>query len=550
MYFLEVLPLSGNDVVETGEARWRMRPSRRMWLRSFLAIVVLIAVGGGSWAAIRSGLFDRPSPLELLPRATAHRADLFVTIVAGGEVQTANPTLIECELENLRVHAEGGTARASGSSVIIELVEDGAMVRKGDVLCRLDSSEYEELRRQQEIKNQAAQADRDKAVLDLESAEIALTEYRDGKLAQLRENFREQRALYESDIERQGTRIVWAKGMVEKGYLDEGRLRDSEETLLRSQVSLEGILRDQRILEDYTAPIQLKKLEIALMKARSELHYQEIRLEHRQEQLDRLVEQIENCTIRAPHDGMVIYANEDDDDAQIALGTEVRKHMDLFYLPDLSKMEVHVNLHESVVARIEQGMAVNVRVNGLVNRVLRGTVMSVDPLPMSKRSWRQSDEVKNFLAKIRIDYFSPDLLPEMTAVVEILVGREVDVLVVPTSTISVEGGKEYCYVPRGEALERRQVRTAPGNAQLIRIKAGLSEGDEVVSKPTSEAMAAVEIIDVPTDLPPVPEPSFRSEYDSKDFLAEDAKPLASDSEPDETPVEIPEVVAEESTITK
>ena len=72
------------------------------------------------------------------------------------------------------------TPCTGGASTIIELIPDGSNVKKGDVLCRLDSSDYEELIRQQEIQVQRSRADLEAARLDLESEKAALREYRDG----------------------------------------------------------------------------------------------------------------------------------------------------------------------------------------------------------------------------------------------------------------------------------------------------------------------------------------------------------------------------------
>ena len=49
---------------------------------------------------------------------------------------------------------------------------------------------------------------------------------------------------------------------------------------------------------------------------------------------------MELCTIRAPHDGFVIYANDQRRDIRIEEGMYVRQKQDLMYLPDLNEMEV------------------------------------------------------------------------------------------------------------------------------------------------------------------------------------------------------------------
>ena len=60
--------------------------------------------------------------------------------------------------------------------------------------------------------------------------------------------------------------------------------------------------------------------------------------------------------------------------------------MPLFTLPDLSKMEVQVMLHETVVDRVRPGMAANVQIDALPGRTLQGRVESINPMPLSDQN--------------------------------------------------------------------------------------------------------------------------------------------------------------------
>ena len=97
-------------------------------------------------------------------------------------------------------------------------------------------------------------------------------------------------------------------------------------------------------------------LEGAVQGARSTLEYQDLRLQRNQDRLATLEKQVENCTIRAPHDGFVIYANNADRQLFIEPGMPVRQRQPLFYLPDLNDMEVVAMLHESIVDQVDPGM--------------------------------------------------------------------------------------------------------------------------------------------------------------------------------------------------
>ncbi len=107
----------------------------------------------------------------------------------------------------------------SDGTMILSLIDNGTIVKKGDELCRLDSSQFEELARQQEIAVSQARALCLGAQLEFETAGIALREYQEGLVTQLTKEFEGRIALGRSDTRRQADRLAWAEDMVVKGYL-------------------------------------------------------------------------------------------------------------------------------------------------------------------------------------------------------------------------------------------------------------------------------------------------------------------------------------------
>ena len=94
----------------------------------------------------------------------------------------------------------GNEFTGGGSSTILSLLPEGTTVKKGDVLCTLDSSAYEELLRQQQIALEQAQAEHRQAELELEVARLAVGEFENGTLKQTLQDYRGQIALARSDL--------------------------------------------------------------------------------------------------------------------------------------------------------------------------------------------------------------------------------------------------------------------------------------------------------------------------------------------------------------
>jgi HlyD family secretion protein len=192
---------------------------------------------------------------------------------------------------------------------------------------------------------------------------------------------------------------------------------------------------------------------------------------------------VERCTIRAPHDGFVIYANrpfrEEAERTPIEPGASVRQGQELFCFPDLSKMEVVAMLNESVVDRVRSGMPARVRFEGLSGPTLEGRVEAVDSLPR-----RSVSDVPYYACRIALQLTPSGPLPGMSAEVEVQVGRCGDVLAVPTEAVSVDRDSKVCDVVGPSGLERRAIVPGGSTTDLIEVTDGLNEGEYVVLNPT------------------------------------------------------------------
>lgn len=459
-----------------------------------LALAVVI---GGLGHRERGGRFD----ISTLDTARVQRTNLVSSVLAPGDVDSSEKTLIECEIEATVFSNGSSSMRTKGTSAIIELVPEGTTVEKGDILCRIDSSEYEEIVRQQEIEVQEDRAYLEGYRLDLESLEIRLREYRDGQLEQLKQQFQGQIALAEAELNRQKSRMEWSQRMLEIGYLprsqfaaEEQRLRQAEIALGRNSLAFDNLIK-------YTAPKMLITLEGQIGAAKARFTYFQNRLRRNEQQLTHYRELVDRCTIRAPHSGFLIYANENDSETRIELGSAVRQGQDLFYLPDLTQMEISTRLDQTILQRVSTGMPARVRVEALPEALLEGEVVSVAPLPMTKRSWRQPDDVKVFEARIRLHAIPQGLMPGMTAEVQIQTARIPDALVIPPGALTVEGGREFCYLAIGDHLERREVVVGQYHPDMVEVLSGLKEGERVLTGLDRLESGEIQVVDAPPSGP-------------------------------------------------
>ena len=394
-----------------------------------------------------------------------------------------------------RVQTRGNGRNALGEFDDYQPCAEGTMVKKGDVLCFLDSSRYDESLRLQEIYLGEVRADYTKAELDLQVAKLAVVEYREGLMQQSLTSLKGEIALMRADHQAHrrpaplGARDA-EEGVSLKGAgLDRGVQRRTRRTQPQDERDGAADVRGLDSAKD------LKVLEAGVLMAQSIYNYQTSRLAQAEEELQFLKEQVDSCTIKAPHDGfLVYYTYPQAPDFRIKEGITVWRTQKLFYLPDLDRMEVVASLHETVVKDVQPGMKARVTVEGLPGRMMEGTVASVASMPT--QVWYS--DAKYFESTIKLDNVTAGLKPGMTASVELLVDKK-DVLVIPNEALTVDENLHVCYVAREGELLRRQLKIGQSTSNLVEVTEGLEENEAVVLDPASVSVDILQeaVTDVP-----------------------------------------------------
>jgi HlyD family secretion protein len=462
--------------------RRQRRRGSHSWGRLVAVVVIVasLAAGGFGWTQRH----NRKSPAERYLTTDVRRADLFPTRIASGRLESGKRTIIECKLENVAVGVRGQRLTAGGASVLLSVIPQGTDVKRGDVLAVLDSSDYEELLRLQRITFERSKSDKLQAELDVEIARLAVREFEEGTVKESIEQFEGNIFLARSDLERSIDRLNWSRRMNEKGYVPAASVTTDKFRKDQMALALTQQEAAYQVFKKFTAPRTMKELEGAVKGAVSMLDYQQLRLRRQAERLKSLERQVENCTIRAPHDGFVIYANNAERELFIEPGLPVRQWQHLFYLPDLSDMEVVAMLHESFVDKINPGMRATVAVEGLSNRQIEAHVTSI--APMATFNWRT--DVQYFEGIVKLENVPAGLRPGMSAEVEIALPRRENVLAVPSEAVRLENGHDVCFVVHDDRLERREVKLGHVTPDLSEVTEGLAEGEQVVLNPPKEEL--------------------------------------------------------------
>lgn len=201
----------------------------------------------------------------------------------------------------------------------------------------------------------------------------------------------------------------------------------------------------------------------------------------------RLERQLANCEIKAPQNGIVIYANDQgggrgmgsSSGVKIEEGATVRDAQTILRLPDLSNMQVKMTVHESKVERLKVGMPASVKIS---DREFQGKIVTIANQP-EPGSWMNAN-LKEYATIVKIGGEADGLKPAMTAEVEVLIADLSDILTVPVSCVVEQGGRFNAWVVSGpNKFERRPLTVGLTNDKVFEIKDGLKEGDVVLLNP-------------------------------------------------------------------
>ncbi|MBX7165814.1 MAG: efflux RND transporter periplasmic adaptor subunit [Pirellulales bacterium] len=440
--------------------------------------------------------------MPLLGRAV--RGTLKVTVVERGNLESTVTVDGVCEVEGWEnkivfIVPEGTVVKAGDTVVRIDTERINKQIAEGEIHVNEANAKVLATEQEIEVQRNAGESEVAKAELELTLAELDLQKFdkgdrlvelndQNGKIAQMR-----------FELEKLKDELGNLKSLVKKGYRVPEQQRQKEEDLRRAEFFLDRDTEKLKVIEEYEHVRKMAELdakakeatralarakatgEAKLAKLRSDLESARAALTMRQRTLEELRQQLAHCEIVAKQGGVVAYANEEwwSSDRQIREGAMVHARQKLFSLPDMSQMQVKVNVHESQVKRVKPGQKAAIRVDAFSELVLEGTVKQVSPLADSTHSW-MSGGVKEYTTIVTIDKM-PDaaLKPGMTAEVEILVNQLSDVVLAPVQAVTERQRQHYAYVLVNGRLERRQVSIGDANERQVEIVAGLAPDEEL-----------------------------------------------------------------------
>ncbi|WP_302119522.1 efflux RND transporter periplasmic adaptor subunit [Allorhodopirellula heiligendammensis] len=440
-----------------------------------VVLLVLLAIAGGAgWYAydLYKERSKRISPDDLLISEVT-QGPFDHTIVEQGEIESSSNTEVICEIE----------ARGNAGTAILWVIDEGTHVVKGDKLVELDSSNLEVSLKENRIEVITAEAAVATAAALLEQATISREEYLEGLFLTEEKAILSEMAIAEQEMRKAQLALESSERLVAKGLVNSLQLEADKFALANTRNQLDAAKGRLRVLQDLTKRKMLVQFDSDIEAAKAGLTAAREKLSEEQLEYREIEQQIANCVMVAPTEGVVVHANKQshrgDSEFVVEAGAVVRERQTLVRLPDPSKMQVRCKVNESRITLLQKGMPAKIRIDALPNLGLTGHVAKVNRYA-EPGSWFSSS-IKEYGVIVEITNPPDNIRTGMTAAVEVFVEQLPDATQVPIQAVYEHDKKMYALVQTGvQDFQTRQVKISATNDTMASITEGLVAGDKAV----------------------------------------------------------------------
>lgn len=494
-------PTMGRYRVATG------RISGRTLVILALVPVLLVIVAGvlllGDGASVDADAQTRTASGEWY---TVERRSFDLVVVATGELEAKRKVEIKSEV--------------NGNNPIVEIVPEGERVKEGDVLVKLDSDDIARKVEEEDLKVEDARAtfiaaeqdlaieknetdsEKKEAEVNLALAELDRAKWVNGEVPQTKRELKlalekAQRELerakrdLELDIELEAQRFI-SRNELEESEID---VIEAENSLATAKLDIEVFekyerLRDEKKtlsdVEQAEAELErtMRKNESRLARAESNYESKMRSLRIREARLAELKDQLEKTTIRAPQEGLVVYASSVGPGWRrrdpIQPGKSIRFNETIIVLPDTRQMVAALRVHEAMLPQVDEGQTATITIDARPGEALKGEVTQINV--MAEDGGWLNPQLREYIVRIDLPPETDETLkPAMRCTGEIVIGRVDDAIAVPIQSVFAEGEEQFVYVPASGSQVRRQVViTGRASESYVEITDGLDAGTFVL----------------------------------------------------------------------
>ena len=468
-------PTMKNLLASRSRSHRALLRSRRGGVRGTVLTLLSVAglAGGGYyWAMNRPGSNLESSSEPMLHAVAEGPFDHIV--LEQGEIESSSNNEVKCEVKG----------RGGSGTPILSVIPEGTLIKKGETLCQLDSSALEQEAKNQRIVVSSAESAVISSEAAVNKAVIARQEYLDGTFLTERQKIVSEIAVAQQSLRKADLSLESAERLAAKGTLKPLQIEAEEFSVENAKSTLESAQARLKVLDELTRAKMLVQYDADIETTRAKLESDRNTLVEEKAKLDEIQNQIKSCTIKAPADGQVVYANKSSGrgggDFIVEAGALVREQQTIFLLPDPTRMQVKAKINESRISLIREGMPVKIRVNAAENELL-GRVIKVNKYAEPGNWW--GSNVKEYATFIQIVQPPEAIRTGMTAEVRIFVEQIDKALQIPVHAVYETKRHHFVLVRDGDKWDTREIKIGATNDKFVTVKNGVNINDNVVLDP-------------------------------------------------------------------
>jgi hypothetical protein len=404
-----------------------------------MGALAVVAVGG-AWLGYRY----LSEPAAQAPAGPPAAAGIRTAKVTTGSIQRTLRLTGSTSAKNFRsVAAPRMQAREAGVMTLIYLAPSGAMVKQGDIVAQIDAQALKD-----HVDDIQAQIDQTDANLRKRRAEQALN------WENLQQTIR-----------------------VAKSRLDKARL-DASAAEIRTPIDAELVKLSVEESEA-TYKEQLADLSIRKSSDEADLRQMELDRELRVRHRDRHRRDIENFTMRAPIDGLIVMQTlrRNRELVQVEQGDQIAPAQPFMKIVDLASMQVEATVSQVEAEEMRLNQRAEVYFDAFPGLTLPAKVSQIGAIALPGA--RVNYFLRTVPVYLKIEGRDDRVIPDLSTSSNVLIGQSGKAPLAPLSAVEFRDGKSFVRVKTAQGYQTREVKLGLTDNIRVAVLSGLSEGEEV-----------------------------------------------------------------------
>lgn len=402
--------------------------------KAVVTLLITAAAGVAGWTSVGRSEPEPPPGGRRDTSVTAVRRDFLRAVRLSGTVEAVQSTTVS---------APRLSGPSTSSLVITRLIKPGTVVAPGDLLVEFDR----QLQIQTALDRRAELTDLDQQIRK-KNAEIAAARARDDSELQLADS-----ALSRAKLE-----------MVKNEMLPQIQVEKNKQALEQAEARLKQ-LKSTYELKRLAAAADVRILEIRRSKAESAMRQAEANATRME--------------VRSPIAGLAVLRTvwKTGNMAEIQEGEEIRAGVPVVDIVNPEVMRVRSRVNQADINELQVGQAVRVGLDAYPELSFDGRIAQISPLGVTSTL---SPKVRTFIVLVDVFGSHPNLMPDLTASMDVELDREPGVLVVPRDAVRRDGARAVVHVREGNRFEEREVTLGKANRHEVVVTGGLEDGAVVM----------------------------------------------------------------------